>query len=653
MPNAAPWLDFGTTALYYCGMAEREKYQTPFFFLWIWIGLSAVTQAETLTLSPKQRPEWFTRDGIVMAGSWEPLYFRVRRDGASGYEPTAEQRAAYRQEHSPEMVARLKELGVNFVMMHGNKGGGLEWERESMDDAVRFARLCRDHGLRVGVYVSSATLLWDVFFQEVPAARDWVLLAPDGRPRTYGKAAYRYFWNRNHPDAAAYHRRIVEFAIREIRADLIHCDNYIAGPGRDANSVERFRRYLNDTFTAQERADMGIARLDAVLPPEEPSTGLLAYAWREFSCRSLADSFWDLTRWARTLRSDILMECNPGGPRDRIAPPVDHGRLLQGGEAFWDEGVRPGYSQDRLVTRIPTYKIARRMENAAFTYTRTPLEMAESMAFNRDCLGCICWFEYGKLYDHPGSPALIADNLGPSIRFFRQQRALFRDAEVVADTAVLRSFPSQAFGGPDVAGLTARAEQSLIAARASFQILYDHQLEDLGRYRTLLLAGCVAMSDGQVEQIRRYVRSGGRLCVVGPLATHDAWYRPRRKPALDDLPAAHVVRIAAQDDLMTAVRRSSGHAPSLSVDGPPGVCAELTRQSNRRMVHLVNYRGDEPARGLRAEVALMPGQRARSVVLVSPEQPAARALAFRQKGATVTFTVPEVRVYEIAVVEFQ
>ena len=100
MPNAAPWLDFGTTALYYCGMAEREKYQTPFFFLWIWIGLSAVTQAETLTISPKQRPEWFTRDGIVMAGSWEPLYFRVRRDGASGYEPTAEQRAAYRQERA-------------------------------------------------------------------------------------------------------------------------------------------------------------------------------------------------------------------------------------------------------------------------------------------------------------------------------------------------------------------------------------------------------------------------------------------------------------------------------------------------------------------------------------------------------------------------
>jgi hypothetical protein len=95
-----------------------------------------------------------------MAGSWEPLYFRVRRDGAPDYTPTAEQLAAYQREHSPEMVARLKDLGVNFVMMHCNKGGGLEAERESMADAVRFARLCHDNGLRVGVYVGPDPETW-------------------------------------------------------------------------------------------------------------------------------------------------------------------------------------------------------------------------------------------------------------------------------------------------------------------------------------------------------------------------------------------------------------------------------------------------------------------------------------------------------------
>lgn len=615
--------------------------------------LSTSALAEPLTLAPERRPDWLGREGIVMAGSWEPLYFRVRRDGAPDYTPTPEQRAAYEREHSPEMIARLKEIGVNFVMMHCNKGGGMEAERESMADAVRFAKLCHDNGLRVGVYVSSATLLWEFFFREVPAAKDWVLLGPDGKPRTYGKAAYRYYWNRNHPDAAAYHRRIVEFAIKEIKADLIHCDNYFAGPGYDAHSIERFRGYLRDTFTAEELAEMGAANLDTVRPPESQSPALLNYAWSEFCCRSLADSYWDLTRWARTLRSDILMECNPGGPRGWITPPVDHGRLLQGGEAFWDEGVRPGYDNGNLRTRIPTYKIARRMDNLAFTYTRTPLDMAESMAFNRDCLGCVCWFEYGQTFDYPGSKALMADNLGPSIRFFRGRRDLFRDADVIADVAVLRSFPSQVFAGTEAGQLTNRVEQTLIANRACFQILYDHQLADLGRYRALVLAGCTAMSDEQAEQIRRYVDAGGRLCVIGPVATHDAWNRPRKKPALDDLSASRVVRISPQDDPLAAVRRACDDAVSLEVDGPHGLCAELTQQPGRRMVHLVNYRGDQPARNIPAKLRLPEGRRVKSVVLASPEHSEDRELTFQQQGNTVTFHVPEIRVYEIAVVKLE
>ena len=175
--------------------------------------LAAPAWAEPLTLPQRQRPEWLAREGIVMAGSWEPLYFRARRDGAKDYTPTSEQRAAYRREHSPEMVARLKKLGINFVMIHCYKGGGLEAERESMADAVRFARLCHANGLRVGTYVNSATLFWELLFKEVPAAKDWVLLRPDGKPRTYYGKPYRYFWNRNHPDAAAYHRQIVGFAI--------------------------------------------------------------------------------------------------------------------------------------------------------------------------------------------------------------------------------------------------------------------------------------------------------------------------------------------------------------------------------------------------------------------------------------------------------
>jgi len=286
--------------------------------------LTCLVHAEPLTLPLEQRPDWLQRDGIVMAGSWEPLLFRVRRDGSQGYTPTAEQRAAYLREHSPEMIAKLKALGVNFVMMHCYKGAGLEAERESMADAVNFAKLCHDAGLNVGVYNYSGAFIWELLFKEVPQAKDWVIIDKNGRPLTYGTATYRYRWNRNHADAQAFYRQLVRFAVNDIGAELLHFDNYGYGPGQDANSVQRFRNYLGDTFTPKRLKKMGIDELNAVQPPMTgPPENMLRRAWLDFSCRSLTDSYHDMSRYARGLRKDILIECNPGGPGNWIRPPVE------------------------------------------------------------------------------------------------------------------------------------------------------------------------------------------------------------------------------------------------------------------------------------------------------------------------------------------
>ena len=614
--------------------------------------------AQPLTLPLDKRPEWLSRDGIVMAGSWEPLVFRVRRDGGS-YTPTPTQRADYQREQSPEMVARLKALGVNFVMMHCYKGAGLDAERTSMADAVRFSRMCHDAGMRVGVYNYSGALLWEPLFKELPQAKEWTLLDSGGKPLTYGPATYRYYWNRNHPAAEAFYHDLVRFSIEEIRTDLVHLDNYVAGPGFDAESVARFRRYLKAGFSPRQLKEMGVGDAESARPPAAGSPVLLRRAWQDFCSRSLAESFWSVTRYARSLRPDVLMECNPGGVGAAIYPPVDHGRILQGGEAYWVESGRVGYSNGQLVSRIRNYKAGRALDNITFDYTLTPLEMAESMAFNFDCLGCICWFEYGKIVSMPGETAPISPSLEPYIRFFHQRRDLLRGARVVADAAVLRSFPSQAFGGPKCAQLTARVEDLLAGRRGSFQIIYDHhQLGELGRYRALVLAGCPALGDEQVDQIRRFVAGGGRLCVMGPLATHDQWMMPRDKPALDDLPAASVVRAAEKDDWMQAIQRACGPTPCLSVEtkspqAGQGLCAEVTDQASRRLVHLVNYRSDGPVMDAAITLRLPAGRHAQCVTLASPQRQADLSLPFTEGDGTVRFTVPAIRVYEIAGVEWK
>lgn len=624
-----------------------------------WGDPSARAAVEKLTLPTEGRPDWLRREGIVMAGSWEPLLFRVRRDGATGYEPTAEQRAAYEREHSAEMVHRLKTIGVNFVMMHCYKGGGLGAERESMADAVKFARLCRDAGLRVGCYTYSGAFIWELFFKEMPAAKDWVVLNPDGSPVTYGKAAYRYFWNRNHPDAQAFYRNIVRFAVEDMGTDLVHFDNYTVGPGHDANSIERFRDYLRKKFTAATLQKNGIGDAGTAVPPDRASTNLLGRAWADFCCQSISDSFHSMTRYARGLRRDVMMETNPAGIAPTLRWAVDHGRLLRGGEAFWDEGRHPGIQGDRLHTRIRTYKAGRGMENSVFVYIINPLEAAESMAFNLDCLGAVCWFEYGEIVEKPGVNRPMSAALGPWVSFYHRRHDLLGGAAVVADIGVFRSYPSMQFGPREQSKWVGEVEDALMAEWRPFQIVFDQQIDELSRWPALVMPGCAALSDAQVARLREYVSAGGRLLVIGPLATHDEWMLPREKPALEDLPGDRVIRVAPGADWKAALRRFCDEAPSMAVTAPPSesgpdpLRVELTEQPHRRMVHLVNYRADAPLKDVGIRLKLPEGKKAVSVSLASPEHDSDIALKFKQDGGHAEFVVPSIGTYEIAIVAME
>lgn len=626
--------------------------------LWlVLLGLMMHSQAgaQTITLPREQRPAWVRQDGIVMAGSWEPLFFRVRRDGRAkgGYAPDSKQLQAYQTEHGPQTISRLKEMGVNFVMLHCHKGAGIVAEQQSMQDAVRAARLYHEAGLRVGVYVDSGTLL-DLFFHEQPAAKQWVVLNPGGQRIPYIQADYRAFWDRSHPEAQAYFRQITKFAVEEVQADLLHFDNYVVGPGWDVNSIERFQQYLQETFDPSVLRQHGIDPT-AVRPPEQ-GTGLLRRAWLEFSCRSLAESYRDMSSYARMLRPDILVDCNPGEVRPVIRPPVDHGRMYAGGEATWDESGPSGMSGNTLQSKIRTYKVARSLQNMVFAYVTTPLEAAESMAFNLDCLGGITWFEYGQFVAPPERRNAVSTDVLRYVKFFNQRRELFRDTDVVADLAVLRSFPSMVFGKPATAVLTGAVEEKLILNRAAFEILHEHQLSTLHRYRGLVLAGCVALPDSQISLIRQFVQQGGRLCIIGPVATHDEWMLPSTPGRLDNLPSERVKRVVAPEDWLSAARWASGDDASLSIavgdghDSAVGLCAEVTRRADGKLVHLVNYRAGEHINTIRIRLAVTPGTQVQKVSLAGPDHSDDLPLEFAQQQGFVTFTVPSVKIYEIAVV---
>lgn len=623
-------------------------------FTYLSTGLFA---ADSLTLPLKDRPQWLRDEGIIMAGDWEPLLHRVRRDGG-GYVPSKEQLELYSKEHTPEMIAKLKAIGVNFVMMHSYKGAGLIAEKESMQDAVKFSKMCHEDGMHVGVYNYSGAFLWELLFKEKPEAEQWVIHDVNGNPITYeGGQTYRYFWNRNHPAAQEYYKQIVKFAVEEIKTDLLHWDNYVVGPGYDACSVARFREYIKRTFPGDKMKELGIDDINTLVPPNNNSLPLLKYAWLEFSTESLTQSFCDMSKYAKSLRPDILTECNPRGVGDKILhwrwepfrwEPVDHGRLLACGDAYWDESFPSGYIDGVLTTRIRNFKVGRLMNNITFDYTTTPLTCAEAIAFNLDCLGCVCDFAWGKIVSG-GKP--MDTEILPYIKFFRQRRDLLRNADVIADVAVLRSFPSQVFGDPNSTDLTTKVEQLLIENRVPFHIIYDRHLKELGRYKILVLARCKAMSASDIEDVKNFISRGGIVLTAGEVATHDEWMRPRKTASFSQ--SDKMAHFNSAEEILTAINDVYGEVLSFKVKAPHGVCAEFTQQGNRRLVHLVNYKINEPAKNIEVRMPLPSAFSCSSVKLASPQHVEEISLPFTQKNKELIFVVPETGIYEIASIELK
>ena len=484
-------------------------------------GQSSVDLPAPLTLPRASRPAWLAEEGIVMAGDWEPLLFRARRDNFAafqnhngsdrGFAYTPEQLAAYRNEHSPQMLMELKALGVNFIMTHCYKGGGFQAERPGMEDAKRLSESAHRGGMRVGVYVSSGTNMIELIRKEHPESVEWEVLDSNGKPITYGSATYRHYFDRNNPAWQAHLRPIIRYAVEDIKTDLLHFDNYIVGPGFDRNSVERFRQFLAGKY---KPSDFGLTDFAAVQPPKKPADDPKLYrAWADFAAYSTAKSLYDMGSYARSLRPDVLMELN-AGLDGRSGSPIDLGRILRYSDACWNEVRAPGVGRDgKLQTHIPAYKAAQAMDNIVFGYITCPLEAAESLAYNTDCLGCIAWFEWGKIVDRPGSKQPISAAVLPYVRFFHEQRPYYRDARRIADVAMLRSFASHVFA-PGAYKCSAAMEQKCIEAKVPWAAVYDHQLESLDRVPCLSVVGAEALRKAG-DADRRLCEARRRLDLCG------------------------------------------------------------------------------------------------------------------------------------------
>jgi hypothetical protein len=559
------------------------------------------------------RPDWMDNPGIVMAGNWEEPTFRARRMGWTNFALPPDKALAYQREHGPEMIARLKDLGVNFLMIHGYKGAGMATEATGMEDARRFAALAHKAGMRVGTYIGG-TMLYERLFLEEPLAPQWQAFGPDGSPIFYADSQrFRYAAVRNHPGLIQYLMEPTRYAVKIIASDLVHYDNF----GLGAASYDPFSK-------AQFRAFLEARGKPPADPPPKTTSAAdpLVRDWRNYKCHALAEHYAAMSRFIRSLNPRCAVECNPGGVGNegRAGAGIDFPRLLPLGNAFWDEAYGPDSSHSKppgiRSSRIRSMKVGRLYNNSVFCYTDTPLDAAESMAFNLNCLGCVTWFEWGEMISlHEDRPTLPC--LKDYIRFFTRHHDLYRNAETVADVAVLRTFADQNFGPRRYYPI----EQALIEKHAAWRIIFDDQLDALAPYRAVVVPDEQWLTDSQQQQLAAFAARGGLVIPTAEVKEPNAF------PA------------TLQDKLR------------ILVDAPPSLAIELCQQENppRVLVHLVNYDPAVTLKNIPIRLRLA-GPTPKSARMYSPDRPENRRLALKQDWDLCSCVLPELKVYAVVVI---
>ncbi len=663
------------------------------------------------------RPAWVKTDGVVMAGNWEPLTFLRRRGGA-----TVADLEDWPRERTDAAARKLHEAGVNLVITNFYKGFGLKAEAADIEATRRFVEFAHHYGIRVGGYIG-ASMMYETFFAEEPEARDWMQVDEQGRPVYYSPVQpYRYMACRNNPGYQAFIRKLLRIGVEDLHLDLIHFDQMESwnepNVCRCRYCRQQFVDYLKSRYTSGQRMDrFSFDGLDLIqIPPFAPilaaqATQLvdpLMQDWVRFRAWSYARHYGEYDAYLEKLNPEVALEGNPNvdlSLNKAFRNSVDLEHLLKHGDIVWSEEPQQASwtADNRLVSKIRSYKLVRGMGKSLFAYTggrfgtwssEAPphLSLAEAMAYNDLNLGMV------------GDVAPDGVRLTPEakryIDFFHAHRATLAGTTPIADVAVLRSFASIEFNPAEANVSTVLYEQSLIQAKIPFTIIVDGQLADLSRYKVLVLADQDALSDAQVESIRRFVEQGGGLVATdnSSLLTEARWRR--RKFGLADLlgrdlpPAnesrteptrrtfgkgrvVYIPRVVPSDppppaqlnyrfdkrhwklarnheELVAAVEWAAARPLSARVFAPLSVTMELAQQKNSGaiLLHLVNFDYRHPVQNIDVDLNVAAASsRTFEITVESPDEGSkASTIRATERAGRLSFRIPRLSTYILAVI---
>jgi len=550
----------------------------------------------------------------------------------------------------------------------------------------------------------------------------WVQVDPEGKPffmhYQYGDVFMPHVAvSAYSPEWREYDKAVLRFLIQELDIDGIEVDEVYVGHAPAANplgtfsfdrhTLERFKALLKESYTAAElRRKLGVLNLDQINPSDTKALAAqlgqnvsLKFAWNEFQARTIADFLSELRDYAHGLKEGFQVATNNYAgngniyfqfQRLGINPEV----TIEATDYLRSEMIHrtfPRLLDGKKQSNSPLFKYLRSVagdkpiviinNRGSIDASDVPL-VYRAMVAEATANGVALAVEYG------------ADRfLSEYSAFLKQHQDLLVGSRPVGRVGVLCSM-RQAYADRCTLALT--VSRILSDNHILHRIILDRDLKPrtLSGYAVLILPYVPLMTNREIRHVTEFVRSGGRMVIVGRTASLGEFGIPREKPGFAEIlgsawpatvkevkyrkgTAIYIPYNGAPyfqvdpsldpstafpdlvDAITSAVRGASGDLLDGDLKGPSTVEYSLMRLLDGRLVvHLVNYQigGGKltPADNLEARVAIGDSM-LRKLTLLSPDTWEQRELeeAMEEKngGNYALFTVPRIRIYGLVVIE--
>jgi hypothetical protein len=471
----------------------------------------------------------------------EPIMFSLRRGGHG--DDLVE---TYARQHDHDNIRMQMAAGVKYGRLHFYKGFGLDYEKTELDKTIAMADFMHQNGMYVSLYVAG-TMFVESFYREIPEAVNWEQRDQNNRPVYYSDTqTYRHFACPNEPLYREYIKKVLRVGVERIKAEQIFFDNVFLQPEpkscRCPRCIRAFKDFLRARYPTKEAVfrRFGYPDVDYLVVndwdvfnrPEDVHevNDPVLQEWARFRCETVARNCGQYYEFIKSLNPKISVGFNLKGLyginriwRNGVWQPLFAGRM---DFSPFDVGGMDAHMDQRtgaVIAEIRSYKMAR---TVGFSYETggDPLEFATFMAFNNQ--------KKIEGYGYQGSPNKSRGEercFSAEAEFFREYHdRYFNETANVADVAVLRTWPSMAYSIVSTLVPTILVEQTLIQHKVPFDIVFDEQMDQIGRYKAVVLPGQESLSNAWVKKLTEFAQGGGTVVFTDNTADFNDWRERRR-----------------------------------------------------------------------------------------------------------------------------